>query len=193
MNYYDLQRISIQLMTVSTVVFGLTGVGAILVNIPRTVVTTSSAKEPVLKKLTNCQKRMTIEQTDGGVSINVHQSAQTESEDLLTQDSIISSSVAFRCVALKVYKVSGSSWIPLEETNVLVSNESVGFGVIGGTTSGIIDKSRFRVLFGDEYTSWTEVTDVNTFGEFFSVFELPQVSGDMQIEAQLHHSTLGWN
>jgi hypothetical protein len=95
-----------------------------------------------------------------------------------------------QCTNVKLYRVRGTQWIPIRDVSALSAGEKVTLAVIGATNQGIIDKARFRI--NGSPARWQETTSVNQYGEYYIDYALPKDAEALDIEAQIHHVSLGW-
>ncbi len=97
-------------------------------------------------------------------------------------------SISAKCSDLKVYS---QNWNPLsqQELNKLTPGTKVIFAVSGTANSGIFDKARFSVNSKSlgETTLKKPVTE-----EFYIYYTIPENTVNFNVEAQIHHSELGW-
>ncbi|OGM22731.1 hypothetical protein A2961_03100 [Candidatus Woesebacteria bacterium RIFCSPLOWO2_01_FULL_39_21] len=100
-----------------------------------------------------------------------------------------------QCVDIKAYSVTGSvtdpsNWEALTSADLsnLKKGDKVYFTVLGTTSSGTIDKARFRV----NSNTWdTEVTSKKPGSEeFYYSYEVPDNTYSFEVNAQVHHNEL---
>jgi hypothetical protein len=95
------------------------------------------------------------------------------------------------CLSVSLYPQNpdGSiNWKTKIESAHIVPGQTIVVGVVGASSSGIIDKARFR--FGPE--EWKESTDVSPYGEYYIRYQVPQNASEFAVDAQVHHVTDGW-
>lgn len=95
-----------------------------------------------------------------------------------------------QCVNVKLYRVRGTQWMPIRDFSRLIAGDTVTLAVAGATNVGIIDKARFRM--NGAPPRWQETTQINPYGEYYVEYQLPKDAQGLDIEAQIHHVTLGW-
>jgi hypothetical protein len=76
-----------------------------------------------------------------------------------------------------------------EQLNNLKSGNKVRFAVSGSASEGTFDKARFTVN-GIQRSSVTAKKPGTE--EYFDEYEIPEGVANFNIDAQVHHSSLGW-
>lgn len=80
------------------------------------------------------------------------------------------------CLQMKIYKND-------------TPKGSIRLAVIGGATSGLFDKARFKV---SDQSDWVETTTVNQFGEYYWDYKGAEESQQRTFSGQIHHTEGGW-
>lgn len=93
-----------------------------------------------------------------------------------------------QCVNIKLYRVSESSWTHITDLATIVPGDAIVIAVAGASSGGIIDEARFLINDG----AWIQTTQVNQFGEYYIHYTIPETTTGLVIQAQVHHSVLGW-
>lgn len=93
-----------------------------------------------------------------------------------------------QCLDIKAFD---TNWSPMtiEQLSALKPGDKVRFTVAGQTNSGSIDKARFKV----NGTVRPEVTQKRPSSEeYYDEITIPEGVSSFSINAELHHSSLGW-
>jgi len=116
--------------------------------------------------------------TDGPTSTPTGTTTITPTETPLTAE----------CSEVKAYN---TSWVQLtqEQLNSLEAGDVVRFTVSGTTTGGTFDKARFTIngTQRDPVTTKKPGTE-----EYYDQYEIPDDTYNFSVDAQIHHSSLGW-
>lgn len=93
-----------------------------------------------------------------------------------------------QCLSVAVYD---TNWDRLSTNDIqtLQSGDTIRLAVSGDTTGGSIDKARFRV--NGDLKPDTSQRRADT-GEFYLEYTIPANTKSFSVNAQLHHSSLGW-
>lgn len=96
--------------------------------------------------------------------------------------------ISAQCLEIKAFD---SEWNQLSSGDLTALNPGVviRFTVAGSTSSGNLDRARFTIngTLRPEVTAKRPGTD-----EFFDEFTIPEGVASFTVNAQLHHSSLGW-
>ena len=94
-----------------------------------------------------------------------------------------------QCLNVKAYD---TNWTELKSEDLakLKSGDKVRFTVGGTTTGGSFDKARFKIngVQRPEVTGKRPTTE-----EYFDEYTIPEAITTFTINAQIHHTTLGWS
>ena len=90
------------------------------------------------------------------------------------------------CLAIKAFD---AEWNVITNLSSLVAGDVVRFTVSGKTNSGAIDKARFTI----NGTLKPEVTAKRpSTNEFYDEYTIPEDVPTFTINAELHHTSIGW-
>ncbi|MBU1066232.1 hypothetical protein KKE60_00315, partial [Patescibacteria group bacterium] len=90
------------------------------------------------------------------------------------------------CLDISVFDIE---WSPITNLSSLVAGDVVRFTVAGTTNSGSFDKARFTI----NGVLRTEVTTKRpSTNEFYDEYTIPEDITTFTINAEIHHTTLGW-
>lgn len=97
-------------------------------------------------------------------------------------------SITAECSEVKAYTTSWGQ-LTQEQLNNLEAGDMVRFTVSGTTTGGTFDKARFTIngTQRDPVTTKKPGTE-----EYYDQYEIPDDTYDFSVDAQIHHSSLGW-
>lgn len=95
--------------------------------------------------------------------------------------------VTAACHEIKVYD---TNWNQITDLSTLKAGDTIRFTVSGQTTSGTIDMARFRV----NSPAWRAAVTQKRPGtqEFYDEYTIPEGVTSFTVNAQLHHTSLGW-
>lgn len=90
------------------------------------------------------------------------------------------------CLNIKTFD---AEWNAITDLSSLVAGDVVRFTVAGSASSGIIDKAKFTIngTLGAEITEKRPGTN-----EFFTEYTIPEGLSSFTINAEIHHTTIGW-
>jgi len=88
-------------------------------------------------------------------------------------------------------KAYNTSWVQLtqEQLNNLSAGDKVRFTVSGSTTEGTFDKARFTINGSQKDPVSTKKPGTE---EFYYEYEIPSGETSFTVDAEIHHSSLGW-
>jgi len=79
----------------------------------------------------------------------------------------------------------------ITDFSLLEAGDLVYFGVYGSFDQGEIDGARFRINGGE----WEVTADQHTIGDetfYYVDYTIPEEAYHFRVEAEIHHSSLGW-
>ena len=90
------------------------------------------------------------------------------------------------CLPIKAYD---DEWVAITNLSSLVAGDVVRFTVEGKTNSGAIDIARFTIngTLRPEVTTRKPITN-----EFYDEYTIPEDTTSFTINAEIHHTTIGW-
>jgi hypothetical protein len=94
--------------------------------------------------------------------------------------------ISAQCLDIKAFD---TNWERITDLSTLKPGDTVRFTVAGNTSSGKIDKARFKIN-GIQRPAVTQKRP-NT-NEFYDEYVIPEGITDFTVKAQLHHSSIGW-
>ena len=104
----------------------------------------------------------------------------------LTAKTTLPPGVDCNCLTIKAFD---AEWNVITNLSSLVADDVVRFTVSGKTNSGAIDKARFTI----NGTLKSEVTAKRpSTNEFYDEYTIPEDVSTFTINAELHHTSIGW-